>query len=128
MLSCVPPLSFASSFNFSPQHCSNIRLVQTRVGWKQVQITRTRLSAKGRAAPVCCTYFCLCQEYYYLTTVQINPFRPSLRHSGTEIQPFRFREKIFSRHALAFPRRLLPVTVFPYIDVKYHPVIGKETH
>ena len=41
------------------------------------------------------------QQYYYLSTVQFNPFRPSPSHSATDSQCFQFSLKICSRSALA---------------------------
>jgi hypothetical protein len=47
-----------------------------------------------RLSGVC---FGLRRQHHYLSTVQVNPFRPDQSHSATDIRSFRFIVKIFSR-------------------------------
>jgi hypothetical protein len=56
---------------------------------------------KGARGPTMLHMFCLYQQFYYLSVVQIDPFRPSQSHSATDSQSFRFSVKISSRSALA---------------------------
>jgi hypothetical protein len=39
---------------------------------------------------------------YYLSLLQKKPYTPSLSHSATQVQSFRFNVKIFSRPTLAW--------------------------
>jgi hypothetical protein len=69
-------------------------------GGKPVQTTGARRFGKGPGARLCSICFCISRQYHCLSTVQINPFRPSPSHSVTDSQSFRFSVKIFSRSAL----------------------------
>jgi hypothetical protein len=71
---------------------------------KLVQITGARRSGTGPGAGLCCVCFSLSRWYDYLSIVQISAFRPSLSHSASESQSFRFSVNIFSRSAVAWGR------------------------
>ena len=58
-------------------------------------------SATGKRARLYGVRFCLSPKYYYLSIVQMNPFRPSPSHSPTESKSFRFCVKHFSQSVLA---------------------------
>ena len=59
---------------------------------------------KGPVPLLCCLcFFCLSLQCRHLSSVQINPFRPSPSHSTTESQCFRFIVKICSPSALPLP-------------------------
>jgi hypothetical protein len=74
--------------------------VPSRGGGSRYKLPGGRGSVRGPGARLSCTRFYLSQRYQYMSTVQINPFRPSPSHSAIEIQPFRFSVKNFSRSAL----------------------------
>jgi hypothetical protein len=79
----------------------SIRSQCRREGGEAVQITGTWRSRRRPVARLCFIYFCLFRWYLYLSTVQINPFRPTPSHSATRGQSFRFSVRIFSRSAIA---------------------------
>ena len=88
-------------FDFnSSGHPPRMETVPTRQG-KPVKGTGAQRSGSGPGARLYCTYFGVSALYWYLSVVQINPFRPSPSHSATQSQSFRFSVKIFSRSALA---------------------------
>jgi hypothetical protein len=79
--------------------CYDLRWTQCRqeegVGWYKLAGSG---SPEGGPGPDYVAYVSL--WYHCLSTVQINPFRPSPSHSATDSQPFRLILKIFSRSAL----------------------------
>ena len=49
-----------------------------------VEVTRALQSGRGPTARLCCICFCLFRQYYYLSIVQINVFRPNSSPSATD--------------------------------------------
>jgi hypothetical protein len=86
---------------YTPQHPDQCPHEREGGGGDPVQITGARWYGRWPRARLFCTCFCLSLQYHYLSTVQINPFRPSPSYSATESQSFRFTIKIFSRSTLA---------------------------
>jgi len=65
-------------------------LVPTRPGGRIGGKARTNYQSLAirKGSRLCCIYFC--SRWYYLSIVQINPFRPSPNHSTTDSQSFRY--------------------------------------
>jgi len=70
------------------------------MGRKPVHITGARCYGRGSGSQIGCIYFVFLYSYY-LSIVQINPFRPRPSHSTTESQTFLFSLDVCSWSTLA---------------------------